>query len=252
VKVAAFACKIDETEQGQSETDIGARSLILCSYDIPKYFYGLTGSSAGGGRLKRSAAFHLGELGCMVWYGDGYSHTGRKKRKPVDIDDMVRKWHAVVVGLATAHDKDEADRYEAGVEECLLPLLSAPIKQVREFGPKLLASLQADRTVPYLVWRAYEIWIDQLKDAPDENVKELKTDLSRQIVAMVEEDVKAQLPDAMVRALMWRSPAKLAEVKTVIEAEKAAGRGVRLKGRESCLFLEAGGTEEEPAVCVQV
>jgi hypothetical protein len=58
--------------------------------------------------------------------------------------------------------------------------------------------------------------------------------------------------DAMVRALMWRSPEKLQEVKAVVASEKAAGRGVRLKGRESCLFLEAGGTEDAPKVCIQV
>jgi hypothetical protein len=108
------------------------------------------------------------------------------------------------------------------------------------------------RKVPYLVWRAYEVWMVQMKDAADEEAIELKQDLAREIVAMVEEDAKAQLSEAMVRALMWRGSGKLEEVKTVVEQEKAAGRRVRLRGRESCLFLEAGGTEENPAVCVQI
>ena len=69
---------------------------------------------------------------------------------------------------------------------------------------------------------------------------------------MVEQDAKDQLPDAMIRALQWRSPEKLEQVKEVVAKEKAAGRKTRLKGRESCLFLEAGGTEEQPEVCVQV
>ena len=56
----------------------------------------------------------------------------------------------------------------------------------------------------------------------------------------------------MVRALQWRSPETLASMKTTVQAEHAAGKSVRLRGRESCLFLEAGGTEEEPAVCVQL
>ena len=58
--------------------------------------------------------------------------------------------------------------------------------------------------------------------------------------------------EALIRALQWRSPAKLEEVKKVVESEQAAGRKVRLKGRESCLFVEAGGTEDEPKVCIQV
>ena len=88
--------------------------------------------------------------------------------------------------------------------------------------------------------------------ATDEDIVTLKKDLAADIVKMVEEDAKAQLPDAMVRALMWRSPDTLEKVKEVVTEEKAAGRSVRIKGRESCLFLEAGGTEAHPKVCVQI
>jgi len=168
------------------------------------------------------------------------------------MDELVKRWHKAIVGLAVAHDKDAVDRHEASVEECLTPLLTMPVKQLREFGPKLMAGLKADPAVPYLVWRSYEIWLEQMKDAPDEDVKTLKTELAGDIVKMVESDAKEQLPDAMIRALMWRSPSTLQEVKDVVEEEKKAGRKVRLKGRESCLFLEAGGTELEPQVCVQI
>ncbi len=44
----------------------------------------------------------------------------------------------------------------------------------------------------------------------------------------------------------------LAKVKEVVEEEHAQGKKARLRGRESCLFIEAGGTEEDPAVCVQL
>jgi hypothetical protein len=168
------------------------------------------------------------------------------------LNEMVPKWKAVVVGLAVAHDKDEADRFEASIEELLTPLLAAPISQIREFSRLLLFELKNDKAVPYLVWKAFEVWVDQMAKAPDGEIRELKEDLARQIVSMVEQDAKEALPDAMVRALMWRSPAKLEEVRQVVEEEKAAGRKVRLKGRESCLFLEAGGTEDEPKVCIQV
>lgn len=228
---------------------IGVRTLLLGSYDIPKIFYAAEGLAR---ILPGSAPQRIRDLGCMIAYSDQHSHTGRKRRPPMDIDELVKKWHATIVGLAVAHDKDGVDRYEAAVEECLSPILVAPVKQLREFGPKLLESLKADPAVPYLVWRAYEVWIEQMKDAPDEDIKVLKQDLAADIVKMVEEDAKAQLPDAMIRALMWRSPSTLQEVKEVVTEEKKAGRGVRIKGRESCLFLEAGGTEERPQVCVQI
>ena len=170
----------------------------------------------------------------------------------MDVDELVKRWHETIVGLAMAHDKDGVDRYESAVEECLSPILTAPVKQLREFGPKLLKSLKADTSVPYLIWRAYEVWIDQMDKATDEDIVTLKKDLAADIVKMVEEDAKAQLPDAMVRALMWRSPDTLEKVKEVVTEEKAAGRSVRIKGRESCLFLEAGGTEAHPKVCVQI
>jgi hypothetical protein len=273
----AFACKIDEAQQGTAEDRealdrflepkddlipttaldklayeaqrVGIRSMVLSSYEIPRIFYSAEGLAT---ILPGSAAQRTRDLGCMVYYSDRHSHTGRKKRPLVNIEDLVEKWRVTIVGLAMAHDKDGVDRYEAAVEECLTPILTAPVKQIREFGPKLLEALKADKSVPYLIWRAYEVWIDQMKDAPDEDIKTLKKELATDIVSMVEDDAKAQLPDAMIRALMWRSPATLQEVKEVVETEKAAGRGVRIKGRESCLFLEAGGTEQQPQVCVQI
>lgn len=170
----------------------------------------------------------------------------------MNMNEVVPKWHKLVVGLAMAHDKDEADRLEASVEDLLTPLLTAPVAQIRQFAHLLLESMMNDKAVPFLVWRAFQVWVEQMDQAPDGEVKELKRDLAKQIVDMVEQDAKEQLPDAMVRALMWRSPRQLEEVKAVVEAETSAGRKVRLRGRESCLFLEAGGTEEEPAVCVQI
>jgi hypothetical protein len=228
---------------------VGVRTLLMFSYDVPAVFYAADGL---GTILPGSAAQRVRDLGCLIFYGDINPHTGRKRRPPLNIPEMVEKWHKTVVGLAMSHDKDEVDRHEAAVEECLTPLLTAPVKQLREFGPKLLESLKADPAVPYLVWRAYEVWIDQMQDAPDEDVKQLKTDLAADIVKMVEEDAKVQLPDAMIHALMWRSPQKLQEVKEVVEREKSAGRGARLTGRESCLFLEVGGTVDKPEVCVQI
>lgn len=223
-----------------------ARSFALAAYDIGKLMYGYCPPF----RNWPGAVHNINEIGCLCWYA--IKEPSRKRKHPMKIAEMVTKWKALVVGLAVAHDKDEADRLEASVEEMLTPLLAAPISQIRQFSALLLAELKNDKAVPYLVWKAFEVWVEQMEKAPDGEVKELKQDLARQIVDMVEQDAKEQLPDAMVRALMWRSPEKLEEVRAVVEEEKAAGRRVRLKGRESCLFLEAGGTEENPVVCVQV
>lgn len=228
------------------------RELMISSYDIPKYFYsgGMNGNRSRKGSL--SAAVHLVEFGVLCYWGDRHSHTGRKRRKLMDIELMVERWKKAIVGLSTAHDKAEADQYEASIDECLMPCLAAPIKQLRELAQRLIVALRNDPAVPFLVWRSYEVWVDQIKHAPDGDIKILKTELAKEIVEMVEDDAKRDLPAAMVKALQWRSPTQLEEAKEVIKKEKDAGRSVRLKGRESCLFLEAGGTEDEPLVQVQV
>jgi hypothetical protein len=221
----------------------GIRTELICSYDIPRFFYSTV---HGLSPVKRAD-----EIGLLLWYGVGCRRMGRKKRTEMNVDGLVEKWADVLTGLATAHDKDTADRYEAAIEECLTPLLAAPIKQIREFYPKLLKALKSNPQVPFLVWRGYEIWIDQiLSKAPDEDVKELKTKLAKEITDMVEQDVKDQIPEALIRALQWRSGETLEEVKAVVIKEKAKGNKVRLRGKESCLFMYAGEGENE--VCVQI
>jgi|SRR5208282_2926887 len=223
----------------------GIRSELISSYEIPRAFYCNV--------RKLSAARQVSNLGCLVWYGMKVGCMGRTRRTKMDVDALVSKWAVVVTMLATAHDKDAADRYEAAIEECLTPILSAPIKQVREFYPKLLKALKENPSVPFLVWRSYEIWVDQvLSKAPDEAVKALKTELAKEISDLVEQDVKDQIPEALIRALQWRSPETLQEVKDALVKDKKMGTRARLRGRESCLFLEVGGTEDEPQVCVQI
>jgi len=234
----------------------GVRSLLLFSYDLGRHFFA-HGYEPPENRHTLSPVRWANEVGCWMWcYFDPKEcplNVPRTKRMPVDVEPLVENWKRLVVGLATAHDKDEADRYEAAIDDCLTPLLKAPVKQVREFAVRLRDSLKADPAVPYLVWRAYETWIDKVVlPAADEDVMELKAELAQEIVGMVEDEAKRDLPAAMVRALQWRSPERLAEVKDAVMREKQAGRGARLKGRESCLFLEIGGTEAQPEVCIQV
>lgn len=247
-----IACKIDETQQQEppeikSLLDESVRELALTSYGIGKFFYGEFRAKS---RSWPSPVHWINELGCILWYS--VKQPSRKKKTKMKIAEMVTKWKAAVVELAVAHDKDDADRVEASIEDLLTPLLTAPCDQIRQFSRLLLAELKNDKTVPYLVWAAFEVWQQQMEKAPDSEVKELKVQLAEEIVNLVKEDATMDLPSAMVRALQWRSPEKLEEVKKVVEKEKSAGRKVRLKGRESCLFLEAGGTEDKPEVCVQV
>ena len=247
-----IVCRIDETQQEESPlieslVEQGVRTLALGAYDIGAYFYGRYKCYM---RSWPSPVHWVEELGVLCWYS--VKHPSRRRRVKMKVAEMVAKWKETVVRLAVAHDKEEADRVEASIEELLTPLLSAPCKDIRQFAALLAAELMNDPKVPYLVWKAFLVWKDQMDAAPDQEVKELKEGLAREIVEMVEKDAKEQLPDAMVRALMWRSPERLEEVKAVVAEEQAAGRGVRLRGRESCLFLEAGGTEDAPKVCVQV
>jgi hypothetical protein len=228
----------------REEIDVGIRSALIASYDVPRGFYKVVGTGA---------ASKLDKLGCLIYYAHELGYVGRSRRTPMDVDGLVERWHKVVVGLATAHDKDEADRYEAAIEECLVPILAAPIKQVREFYPKLLKAIKADPTVPFLVWRSYEIWVDMvLSKCKDEDIKQLKTDLAKEITELVEQDVKDQIPEQLIRALQWRSGETLEEVKEAVIREKAKGNKVKLRGKESCLFMCVGGTPENPDVCVQI
>ncbi len=222
----------------------GIRTEIISSYEIPRSFYS---------DFRHSAAKKMHELGVIMWYASKCRRMGGTKRKPMNVDALVEEWATVVTGMAVAHDKDESDRYEAAIEKCLVPILSAPIKQVREFYPKLLAKLKSNPQVPFLVWRSYEIWVDQvLSKAPDEGIKALKTELAREIAEMVEQDVKDQIPEALIRALQWRNAETLEEVKEVVTREKARGNKTRLVGRESCLFLHCGGEGEDSEVCIQI
>lgn len=171
-------------------------------------------------------------------------HPTRRKRTPMDVTAMVDRWLPIIRGLATAHHKGDVDKCEFAMDEHLTPLLSAPIKQVREFYAQLVERLKADPTIPFFVWAAFETWGDVvLKHAPDGDVKVLKTQLAAEIADMVEEDVKPDLKKAIAGALQWRGQETLEKVKAAVQK----GGKARMVGRESCLFLHVpngnGGEE---------
>lgn len=158
----------------------------------------------------------------------------RKKRTPMNVEEMVTRWVPIIIGLSTAHDKAPIDQCEFDMEQHLSPLLTAPVAQIRAFYAALVDALKADPRAPFFVWSWFDAWGQvMLKDAPDGAIKELKTQLATEIADLVEARVQPDLKAAMIRALQWRTPEALTEIKTAVEA----GGTPRVRGRESCLFL---------------
>ena len=159
---------------------------------------------------------------------------GTRRKTPMNIEKMVAAWVPIIKGLSTAHTKEHLDRCEFVAETHLAPLLTAPVKQIREFYAALVAALKADPAVPLFVWTAFEAWHEVVvKKAPDKGIVELKTKLAAEVADLVEKDIAPDLRDALVGALQWRSPEALRQIKQAVQA----GGKPRLKGRESCLFL---------------
>ncbi len=163
----------------------------------------------------------------------------------MNVDTLVAKWVPVVRGIAGAHSRKEVDQCEFELDECLSPLLMAPVAQIREFWGKLCVALEADPEVPFYCWSMFKAWGEAiLKDAPDAEIKKLRTDLAEEVATLVEEKVKPDWHSALVGALKWRAPEDLDNIKTAV---KKGGRP-RVVGRESCLFLEIHVPEGTPEV----
>jgi hypothetical protein len=210
---------------------MGVRTAALGLWDVIQF-----------GRQLQEKPWRLGEdckgkrswlsLRSMVAYASAY--PSRRKRVPMKIDEMLALWVPIVKGLATSHGKDELDRCEFEIDRCLAPLLTAPVREIRDFYSQLVAALESDPTVPFFVWSAFKAWHEViLKTAPDEEVVKLKKDLAGEIAAMVEEAVRPDIGAAIRGALQWRAPEALEKVRDAVKA----GAKPRLRGRESCLFL---------------
>lgn len=222
---------VDETGYGERREKRGVRSAVMASLNIGEFI--------PKGPQRRAA-----DLGWLLRYClDG--HWSTKRRTPVKVDELVGQWIEAVVGMSLAHDKDTYDAHDAKADELLGPLLAAPVKQVREFYTKLLESMKSDARVPMLVWMGFEAWGEvMVKDAPDEGVKRLKNKLATEIAELVEEPIRDQIPNAIKRALRWRDPETLQAVKKTLES----GVKPMLRGRQSCLFLEAGRGKKKVSV----
>lgn len=195
--------------------------------------------------IPHSPVKRLTELGILLRLGMEIGRMCARPRK-LDIDKLVDEWEQAVVGMCTAHEKDEYDAHDAKSDQLLRPILTAPIKQVREFYLKLQQRLRENKKVPLLVWMGFEAWGEcVVKGADnDKRIIRLRDGLAKEIADLVSDDVAGQLPKAIVRALRWRDQETLGEVKEAL----VGGAKPKLVGRQSCLFLEVGRGKKKRSV----
>lgn len=178
----------------------------------------------------------------LSWLAYGFEHPSRGKRKdPMDVQDMVQKWVPLVKQLALAHDIDEKDLASAALDDLLREIITAPVKQLREFYRELTAELKKDKSVPWALWKLFDFWGENVLDKlQTEQEMVLRGELAQQIAERSIEQIPVKdWIDSMIGALMWRSPERLEEIKAKLDE----GHKPRVKGRESCLFLQVDEAE---------
>lgn len=175
------------------------------------------------------AAHHPLNLFCY-----GLEVPSRRRRTPMDVPRMVEVWVEVITGLLASHTREGVDAAEFKMDEALTPILAAPIAQLREFTGALVVRLEADERVPWFVWSPFKRWYEAiLKDAKVEEVRALRDDIAAEVAELVTPQIGDGIEAAITAALRWRSPETLERVR---DAAKAGGK-VKVRGRESCLFL---------------
>lgn len=179
------------------------------------------------------------EMALLIRYGGTSRRMTSRGVTPVDIDHMVSIWVETVIGLSTHHTHAEYTAADHTTDDLLGPLLTAPIRQVREFAAKLGRALEDDERVPFMVWSGFQrVVLPVLQGRPDGEVIELKKHLATEVAELAEKGLdRGELVAAMAGALQWRSSEALTKVKGALEQ----GEKPRIKGRESCLFLEVAG-----------
>lgn len=244
-----FECKIDETQQGDLEDEVQehlaqkantvaeklidgavslARSVIDMREQIPLGYY------------HYSVKSDLMKMLSFLAYA--CEHPSRRKRKPMDVAQMIETWLPLIKKLAMAHDVDEKDLASSQLDDLLLPVIGAPVAQIREFYRGLTDGLKTDPEVPWAVWKMFDFWGENVLDKiHKEETVGLKTELAKRIAERSMEAVpREDWVMSMVGALQWRSPEKLKQVEKALDA----GHQPRVRGKESCLFLQVGESVE--------
>lgn len=245
-------CSIDETQQGVDEDSADStwtwRDMPMLLWAITRFAVRFRGNGLRPTRGTDIVGDHytgFEKLRTLWMYACEY--PSRRKRNPMNVEEMIERWVPIIRGLATGHDKATIDHCEFEMERHIMPMLSAPVKQLREFYSALVAALKSDPTIPMFVWTMFEAWGETiLKKAPDGEVVTLKKQLAARIADMVEKDVHADLKEALIGALCWRGEGQL---KAVEESLTKGESKPRLRGKESCLFLVVGeGTPQQVEV----
>jgi len=232
-------CTIDERDQdpnlplmavAQRMVDAGdlLGQLIAIRENIPLGFYVEA--------LKRELAEWLSLLAYAV-----ENPSRRKRTNMEDPKKMATKWLPLVRQLAIGHDVDAKDQASAALDELLLPIIAAPVDQIRTFYRELVRLMKADQSIPWAVWRLFEFWGTNVLDKIErEKEFKLKAELARKIAESAYQRVPVEdWIASMAGALQWRDEETLKRVDNAI----VAGAKPRVKGRESCLFLEVAGAE---------
>jgi hypothetical protein len=222
----------------------GIRTAVICA---PEWSVNMSENRGYGG--------HYIEKFCvLLWYAccvhKGQGHKKIIMKNPNTLLDL---WENLIVGLSTAHSKDDRDQHEHDIDDALSPILSAPVKQIREMFGELVDRLKANEKVPFYTWRSIEIWYEKVVlPAKAEKIIKLKTKLATEIANLVEEDVKADIGEALIGALMWRDEKTLTAMKEILtepEGEKVETKVKRKTvGRQSCIFLTVQKGDRQKAV----
>ncbi|MDP2945875.1 MAG: hypothetical protein Q8N61_00250, partial [bacterium] len=160
-------------------------------------------------------------LAALFKYGSDRPIRGRR-RKPVDVDAEIEKWHQALVGLFLAHTKEQMDRWDYRLDDLMTVILVAPVAQLRQFAKGLLEVMKADERAPLFLWSPLAGLGEHILGAPDEEVIRLKVELAERIARMAEKDIQPQLSQAVVDALKWRSPELLEKVDIALREGKPA------------------------------
>jgi hypothetical protein len=168
-------------------------------------------------------------------------HPSRKRRKPMaNLNEFARQWKDVLVKLSLSHTKEGIDQADYRMEDLFTGLLAMPVKQVRQFYDLLLSELKSDESVPYFIWKTVEHWKEKAVGvSQDVEANMLQSELAADLAAVLEPVLSPQLREALAGSLKWKPGEVLEKIKVAVEA----GEKPKLKGRESCLFLEVGKSE---------
>lgn len=185
----------------------------------------------------------VSHLATMLRLGSQY--PSRRKRLPMteqEMNDLVRRWVDALAGLLTSHTREEFDRADFQTDDLLQPVLASPVRQLREFSRKVAAAIEQDPRIPFWCVQMFDFVVrHMLALAADGQPVELKEVLAAEVARLVTPHIAPELESAVAGALKWREAATLEKTKAAVQA----GAKPRLKGRESCLFVEVDTPEGE-------